>query len=460
MAIIIAALLSFSLLFGGDTDYPPALDFDSLHELHLAYLEQYKDHIEANSNEGEAYAYYDFSYYLHGILSAAEATKDKNLLIDAIQYCDNMINAAEDLNGDGHEEWPELLGEYPNQLCHYQVYSPMARTAALIVNTSEFQTEFQNDANRIYDFVYDNAITYWHVEVYNYQIPWMPQDLGGWGSYEIWNDKCTHFATTATFLYQVTGDSICHDIASRIATGFRRKLVPNGDGWIWDTSATLDQYDDRNTIPYVDVSHANREPMMMVFMHEAGIEFSREDVQRMAATLTEIIWNDTLQPPHFSNYINGSNADYNNCGQPYCVGNVYSGWVLLGKYSEKAQQILTYTLKAIDEGTSIGQNHSSYGKVALSGHLLRNAVNSSVSTVRFGESNDFSIENLKNTEIKIFNILGHERKVLISEELPWGHHSINWNGKNNFQMDAANGVYILQYLSNGKTLHGKVILKQ
>ncbi len=52
---------------------------------------------------------------------------------------------------------------------------------------------------------------------------------------------------------------------------------------------------------------------------------------------------------------------------------IYAGWALLGAYSSKAQQVLNSTLKAIDEGQTIGQNGSSYGYVALSGHLLRNS---------------------------------------------------------------------------------------
>jgi hypothetical protein len=100
-------------------------------------------------------------------------------------------------------------------------------------------------------------------------------------------------------------------------------------------------------------------------------------VERVANTLSDTIWNGSSADALFANYINGSNTIYRNRSEAGRNGLIYAAWVLLGGYSEKAQQAASYLLKAIVEGRknpSINYNASSYGKVALSGHLLRNSV--------------------------------------------------------------------------------------
>jgi hypothetical protein len=449
-----AGIITFCFILTTHAAYEPAMDFDSLYHMHLKYVVQYADDIESQSKSGEGYTYYNTSYYLHGMLSAVEATKDESLLVKVIHYCDNMLDAAEDYNGDTHLEWQPMTnhatyGLMPNQLTTYQGSGPIARAAEVIMSDPDFKVKYESDAQRYFNFLYGSIIEYWHIGIYNSQIPWLPSDLGGWGSYTLWSDKCSHLARIATSLYKAFGDSICHDIATRVAEGFRRELEENGQGWIWDSDAVLGDFDSRNTVPYHDVSHANREPMMMVFMHEAAIEFTKPDLERMAATLTEIIWNGSLDAPLFSNYINGSNADYNNCGNSGCVGNVYSGWALLARYSEKAHQALSYTLKAIDGGKSIGQNNSSYGKIALSGHLLRSQIGT-------GSAIDFTGPMTKKGRvsekpiIRIFNIQGKLVDQFIPDNLAVQFH---WYPKGQ-----AAGIYIIQSI-NGKKSYTKTILR-
>jgi hypothetical protein len=163
------------------------------------------------------------------------------------------------------------------------------------------------------------------------------------------------------------------DIATRVATGFKRRLQPKGSGWVWDEGlvAISDNY-----AKTPDTSHANSEARLLVLNYEAGVVFTLNDVQKMANTLSDNIWNGSTSNPLFSNYINGSNSQYRTRTQAGQNGAVYAGWALLGKYSTKAQMAVSYLLKAIVDGkknASIGYNATRGGKIALSGHLLRNS---------------------------------------------------------------------------------------
>jgi hypothetical protein len=148
---------------------------------------------------------------------------------------------------------------------------------------------------------------------------------------------------------------------------FRTHLILKGSGWYFLAPPS---FSDGST----DTSHANREPMWVVFAYEAGIGFSLSDVDRMANTLTDNIWNGSTSEPKFTNYMDGSNGDYGT-RSAWGNGNIYSGWVLTGKYSAKAQTAGVATLDAIRAGVSIpASNYTMYGKIALSGHRLRNCM--------------------------------------------------------------------------------------
>ena len=348
---------------------PPA----DLVALFHQYLNEVAGDIETQTLSADTPTYYTTSYYLHALLSAVEGTGDSELLDITIQYLDNMIAVAEDINGDGHLEWgpPDVNGR-PIQLNHFQGIVPMARAAAIIKSRADLAA-YESDAARYVDFVHDSVIAYWHFDVYGEQIPWLPTELGGWGTSTYWSDKCAHFGTIATHLYQATGDALYQDIVTRIATGFRLRLEEHDAAFLWDTDGALLGVDGNNEgVP--DTSHANREPMMMAAMHEAGIEYARADLERMAHTLLDFIWNGSTDDPRFSNYINGSNAIYRNA-DAWANGQIYTGWVLVGGYSQTAQDVGGAVLQALVDGKtnpSLAYMSPGTGRLSLAGHLLRN----------------------------------------------------------------------------------------
>jgi hypothetical protein len=125
-----------------------------------------------------------------------------------------------------------------------------------------------------------------------------------------------------------------------------------------------------------DTSHTNREAMFMVFMHEAGLMYTRADLVRMGYTFVDSIWNQSMESPSFANYINGSDKAYRVYKEPGLNGSVYHGWVMVGGYLPEAQRVAVQMLKAIVRGRqnfSLTRNATGYGgMLGLTGHILRN----------------------------------------------------------------------------------------
>jgi hypothetical protein len=317
---------------------------------------------------------YFLSLQLHGIISAVEALQDEAIMERLAKYIDAMVASARDLNDDGFPEWGPLLNDAPNQLNNFQGCAPIARAAAVVAESPKLRAEYSDKAREWVAYVDRSVIQYWYIKRYRGKIPWLPEDLGGWATYPTWSDKASHLGSIATNLYRATGKPLYRDIALRVGRGFKRKLSPHGEGWIWD-NGTVDLPDNHEPVP--DTSHANREPRMMVEMYEAGLVFTRSDVVRMGRTLTDTIWNGSLTSPLFSNYINGSNAQYRRYTEPGENGTVYDGWPFPGVEEPKVQEVMFAILKAIENGqrnASLDRMNNATGKLALSGHLLRNFV--------------------------------------------------------------------------------------
>jgi hypothetical protein len=251
------------------------------------------------------------------------------------------------------------------------------------MSSPTFRVKYGSAANRYVNFVNDSIVQYWHIDVYGTKIPSLAKDLGGWGTDLTWSGKTGLLGEIATSLYVATKSAptartpIYLDVATRVAAGFKRRLQPNRTGWIWDVGLHTES---GNYAKLPDTAHAS-EAMLMILAYEAGIVFSLGDVQRMANTLSDIIWNGSISNPMFSNYIDGSNLQYRTRTQPGENGLVYSAWALTGKYSVNVQTAISSLLQAIIAGKqnpSIAYNATSYGKVALSGHLLRNSTEGTI----------------------------------------------------------------------------------
>lgn len=350
------------------------------------YLLRESKELEEQSHAGLSSVYYFTSYYLNGMLSAAEGTGSERILRRAMRLMDAMIATAQDFEDHGrvYKAWGPFSitadSSVPKPNLHYtfQAVVPIARAAAIIQARPAWKAKYADAAGRYAAFADQTIIQYWyHVQLKD-RIPWIDPD-----HFPIWNDNGSNLGLTATFLYQATGDPVCLSIGKRVGEAFQGKLAPAGRGWIWENQTIPIGSDTDNTPGSVgnqagvpDTSHTNREAFLMMSLYEAGVLYSRQDMERMAATLTDTLWNQSVDNPGFSNYLNGSDKPYRVYKEPGLNGSIYHGWALMGGYSAPAQQVMVHTLRAIVKGRtnpSLERNTTSYGgKLGLAGHLLRN----------------------------------------------------------------------------------------
>jgi hypothetical protein len=349
--------------------------------------------IETEVGTGDVGVYYGTSYYLMGLAAAAEGTGDTEVMAALTGYIDQMLAKSQPVVRDGHsymEFFPLDSTGLPQTLDSFQATGPLAWTAAIIRTHPEFSTQFADAATRIEAFVDESVFQFWFDKVNGFYsdpdgpwqggiVPWLPTDLGGWGTYPVWSDKASHLGMIATWMYQATGKTLYLEYAQRIARGFRRHVTLDGRCWIWD-QGTVPTAPGQNEDGSPDTSHANREPAMVAAMYEAGIEFTLTDIQGLVATLLQRIWNQDASDPAFTNYIDGGNAEFQ-AASPWANGIIYHGWVMIGRYSSEALNAFATAFALIQTqppdylNPSLRSNSSAYGRIELAGALARDQGN-------------------------------------------------------------------------------------
>lgn len=343
--------------------------------------------LNEQSRSGLSSTYYFTSYYLNGMISAAEGTGSDLLMRRVIRIIDTMLSTARQFESHGriYYAWrpfsitADTAIPRPNLHFTFQATVPVARAAAVIMTHPEWKKKYESTARRYIAYADQSIIQYWYHDQLKDEIPWINPD-----HFPIWNDNGSNLGLITVFLYRATGDPLYRDLSKRIGCAFQAKLSPYGNGWIWENQKILVGSDRDNTPGSVgnqagvpDTSHANREAFLMVSLYESGILFTRDDLARMADTLTDTLWNHSVDNPAFVNYLNGSDKPYRVYKEPGLNGSIYHGWALMGGYSVKAQHVMMCTLNAILLGKhnpSLERNRTSYGgKLALCGHILRNS---------------------------------------------------------------------------------------
>ena len=118
---------------------------------------------------------------------------------------------------------------------------------------------------------------------------------------------------------------------------------------------------------------------MAIYCYEAGLVYTRRDLQRITNTFLKRVWEGSLTQPRFNNYHDGSNQPMP--GRPrggYGWGEIYDGWIKLGCYDARTQPIGIILWEQVKRrqwsNPSAKQHKDPWAKMALPANLLYNLV--------------------------------------------------------------------------------------
>ncbi|MGQ9731141.1 MAG: hypothetical protein ACUVX8_07680 [Candidatus Zipacnadales bacterium] len=116
--------------------------------------------------------------------------------------------------------------------------------------------------------------------------------------------------------------------ATEMALYFKQNLREQNGAYVWNYWDPLPH--EEGIIPYVeDASHATIDISFVIEAAARGIVFTSQDIQRFAATYSELMWNGSLENPRFGPRVNTNNGD----ARPWWE------WIQLGRASEKVCDI-------------------------------------------------------------------------------------------------------------------------
>jgi hypothetical protein len=328
------------------------------------------DRLNRMASSGDGSTYYTFSYVLEGTLAQYEGTQDTRYLEQVLAWSESMIAAATIVDIHGKRNWagrwvsPHAAGPIAYQLEDLQATTALARGARLILTDEALLKKYGHRANVLKDFVQHDVVEKW-LEARR-STTWFRANASN--TRRLFSDKTALLVRVLLDLYRCDKTERYRDLAEELLSGFRRRLVPSKHGsLIWDTGGA----------GVLDTSHANRMPYMAVDAYDSRVLIERHQIEGLARLLTDVIWNQSPLSPQFANFIDGNNGPVFRRG-PWGNGQIYSGWLTLGRYDARVQTVGEATLTALTRGTlnpSLRYMNSLYGKLSLIGHLSRNRRN-------------------------------------------------------------------------------------
>ena len=354
---------------------PPQLAF--YQQVYDSVYEENKAEFDAMAASGDTMTedtYYYFQYVLTPTISMFEATGERKYLDRALAWAETMVSKAVIIDRNGNRNWSgSWESPYASTPISYQLYdlqgsTELARLARLILTTPSLNATVGDRARALRQFVRDEIVEK-HVWARG-GLPWFVDEACTARQGRPFNDKVALLMRILRDVYLVSGEARYGDLLTQLAQCFKQRFTPYQGALIWDLGIGYEAY------PSEDTSHGARHPWAVVDLAQAGMVFTADDVHGLARLFTDVIWNQSLDDPRFTNFIDGSNGPYGSRG-PWGVGRIYSGWEMLGQFSPKVQEVAHATLVAIMEGKSnpsLDYNATSFGKLSLAGNLAKNAV--------------------------------------------------------------------------------------
>lgn len=320
------------------------------------------------SDSGLSREYYTLQLGLDPLLTMYEATGEERYLSFALELCENMVRAADrDRDGDGHPEWDagrtteEVAkdhGRYDLMLTDFQGACPMTRAARIVLSDAALSGKFGNRARRLSEFVERHILEKWLFDRHG---------IRNWETTDRWSDKMSFVVRMELDLYAIGGEPKHREIAEKFARMLLERFTqhdPLKDTYTW--------------IRYgPDTSHCNREVTMMLQCYEDGLVFDRRDLARISNTFVKLIWDGSRAAPGFRNFHDGRNVPTMGRG-PFGWGQIYDGWIKLGRYDSRVQEIGLIVWDQVKAGKfhlpGAQANGGPWAAMAMPANLLNNLV--------------------------------------------------------------------------------------
>jgi hypothetical protein len=335
--------------------------FDTIHSANASWM-------NSQAASGRGPTYYSFSYILGGTLAMFEGTRDTKYLERMLGWAEKMAVAAKIVDDHGKKNWSGTWtsswadAQIAHMLEDLQGSSELARLARIVLSDTQLRAQYGTRAQLTYRFVKDHIVDKW---LYSRNSASWFRSVARNTSY-FYSDKVAILVRLLLDLYEIDGNAKYASLASELLDAFRDRLDPyKNSSLIWDLPVPGKA---------LDTAHANRIPYMLVDAYAAGVEITSIEIKGLSNLLTGVIWDRSTTSPRFTNYIDGDNSSY--AGRPaWGNGAIYLGWVTLGAYDSRVQQVARAVLDAILAGVrnpSLDYMSSVYGRVALAGYITRN----------------------------------------------------------------------------------------
>jgi hypothetical protein len=310
------------------------------------------------SNSGDSWQLYNLAYGIDGNTAMYRATGNVQYLDRALLYANNAVNSARGswlLPGsqfkDSYRGWasqhPETRGkEVPLNESYCWRY--VTRLLRVIRETPELHNndKYRAQYQRLLEFSERDIFEKWFrrgAESYIYR---GNTHMASHWAYIAMNLALMTTDTERKNQYLDVVNNINRDLPNSTSS-LRQQMKPspaNPAAYFWsDVWGSSSQ-------PGQDTPHGNGVISYIVEAHDAGVEWTDDDVRKFVATLSTVVWPSASK---YANYVDGSG------NLPAWVSD---GWMKLGRYDASLQRRL--------ERHTVGRTIQFYGNGALNARIL------------------------------------------------------------------------------------------
>lgn len=225
------------------------------------------------------------------------------------------------------------------------IATPVAEFVKLVDDNSTALASYQTDADTYQTFLEDEVFPKWEDASSFYGNTWdsvagfyvepLTKDTFSTGTLldPLPYNQCFALVGAMRTLYEVNGDTTYLDKAKDCADYFRANLGTSGAAYTWDYAAFSGS-------KIEDTSHANVDMEFITQMYHYGDTFTPSDMDKFAATLTDLMWVPASPPTttvdQLFNFVTGVNGTY--C-EEYRFSDTMWGWVPLAEFDSRAWDI-------------------------------------------------------------------------------------------------------------------------